>query len=113
MATPEGKVKDKIKSWFKKNVPGIWYFMPVSNGMGKHGIPDFITCVPKVITPDMVGKTIGMFVAIEAKTEKGKLSKFQSIQIEEIREASGVAFVIKGKPEDIHAMLDSISGVFK
>lgn len=106
-------MKDRIKSWLKKNIPDAWYFLPVSNGMGKHGICDFIICTPKVVTQDMVGKTFGMFLGIEAKAEGGRLSKYQEFQIGEIRNASGVAFVIKGKPEDIHDILDSIGHVFK
>ena len=113
MATPEGKVKNQIKSWIKKNIPDTWHFLPVSNGMGKHGICDFIMCVPRTITQDMVGSSIGMFVGIEAKTETGRLSKYQEVVIGEIRDASGMAFVIKGKPEEIHDIMDSIGHVFK
>jgi hypothetical protein len=66
MATPEGRVKDAIKKRLNKagvwqagqpqpeNVRG-WYYMPVPNGMGVHGIPDFVCCID------------GRFVGIEAK----------------------------------------------
>ena len=30
-------------------------------------MPDYICCIPVVITQDMVGKTVGVFAAIEAK----------------------------------------------
>ena len=50
--TPEGKVKDQIKSVLNKF--GIYYFMPVQNGMGKPGL-DFYCCYR------------GKFIAIEAK----------------------------------------------
>jgi len=40
--TPEGKVKEKIKRLLKHH--GAWYYLPVSMGMGQHGIPDFICC---------------------------------------------------------------------
>lgn len=112
--TPEGKVKKKIKSWFRKHIPLAWWFMPVSRGFGVHGVPDFVMCVPKVITADMVGKTIGMFVGIEAKA-KGKTKSRdgtptanQLARISDIRDAGGIAFVLKGKPEEIHAMLDAV-----
>ena len=51
--TPEGKVKNAIKKVLKEQ--GIWYYMPVQNGMGVVGIPDFICCA------------VGKFIAIEAK----------------------------------------------
>ena len=38
MSTPEGKVKEAIKRLIK--AAGWYWFMPVSNGMGRHGIPD-------------------------------------------------------------------------
>ena len=40
--TPEGKVKDAVKKVLKKH--GIWYFMPMQNGFGVVGVPDFICC---------------------------------------------------------------------
>lgn len=40
--TPEGKVKDAVKRIFKRR--DIWYYMPVQNGMGVTGIPDFVCC---------------------------------------------------------------------
>ncbi|MGN0262698.1 MAG: VRR-NUC domain-containing protein [Eggerthellaceae bacterium] len=90
--TPEGKVKQQIKEELKRR--GCWYFMPVSNGMGRHGIPDLIACYPTTITQDMVGQKIGVFVGIEAKAP-GKLknvSELQKRNIAEINEAGGVAF---------------------
>lgn len=73
-----------------------WFFMPVSNGMGKHGIPDFIACVPQRITADMVGQTIGRFVGIEAKApdRKRNVSDHQTKQLTAIRNAHGIAAVV-------------------
>lgn len=52
-STPEGRVKDAVKKVLKDR--GIWYFMPMQNGFGHVGIPDFI-CSWK-----------GRFLAIETK----------------------------------------------
>lgn len=91
--TPEGKVKQKVKAILKKQ--GCWYFLPVSNGMGKHGIPDVIACVPVTITKDMVGKEVGMFVAIETKAgDKEDATARQQLQMREIRKAKGIAVLI-------------------
>ena len=36
------------------------------------GSADILACVPTLITLDMVGKKIGLCVAVEVKTESGK-----------------------------------------
>ena len=41
--TPEGKVKRKVKEYLKSI--GAWYYMPVSNGMGRSGCPDILVCL--------------------------------------------------------------------
>jgi len=108
MPQPEKKVKDAIKKRMQKLFPRIWGYMPVQTGFGQHGIPDHIFCVPMTITPDMVGKELGVFVAIEAKTEVGKLSKYQEIQIRQIGEAAGIAEVVYGKDESLDAAINRI-----
>jgi ribosomal protein S19 len=70
--TPEGRVKDKIKAWLRSR--GIWFFMPVTGGYGRNGVHDFVCCAPVLITQEMVGKTVGMFLTIETKAE-GKLKR--------------------------------------
>ena len=90
--TPEGRVKRDIKTELSDH--DVWYYMPVQMGMGVVGIPDFICCQPVVVTQDMVGKKIGLFLAIEAKAP-GKINNTtanQNARIREIREAGGVAF---------------------
>jgi hypothetical protein len=80
--TPEGKVKADVKKFLKSI--GCWYFLPVSNGMGQVGIPDFICCFQ------------GRFVAIETKAP-GKLSNTTANQdrvIYEIKLAGGSAIVV-------------------
>ena len=93
---PEKQVKDHIKREMYKQFPDAWNYMPVQTGFGQHGIPDHIFCVPVKITPEMLGSTIGVFVAIEAKTDTGKLSKFQGVQIDRIKRACGIVDVIYG-----------------
>lgn len=94
MSTPEGKVKDACKRRLKQL--GAYYFMPVSNGMGKHGIPDIIVCLPVEVTQDMVGKKLGVFCAVETKAP-GRLSNATPLQlknVEEINQCGGFADVI-------------------
>lgn len=81
--TPEGKVKDAVRE-ILDNTEQCWYFMPVQNGMGQSGIPDFICCVK------------GRFLAVETKSKhtSRKLTALQAKQIDLINTASGTAVVV-------------------
>lgn len=81
--TPEGKVKDAVKEILNRT-PSCWYYLPVQNGMGQAGIPDFICCIR------------GKFLAIETKSKNTsrKLTALQAKQIALINTASGTAVVI-------------------
>ena len=80
--TPEGAVKAKVKDYLKAR--GIWHFMPVSNGMGVHGIPDIIAIID------------GRFVGIECKApgKRNNTSELQKQQIAAINAAGGLAIVV-------------------
>ena len=78
--TPEGKVKAHAKRLL--DAAGAFHFMPVSNGMGRMGIPDLICCLQ------------GRFVAIEAKAGKGRPTALQLKALRQIDEAGGLALVI-------------------
>lgn len=91
--TPEGRVKDQIKKeldargfWRAGTAkpPEVdgWYYMPVSNGMGVHGIPDFVGCWR------------GAFFSIEAKKPGGVTTANQDNRHEEIHEAGGLVLVV-------------------
>lgn len=80
MKTPEGKVKDQVKGYLE--LKGVWYFMPVSNGMGRHGIPDIIVCA------------YGCFLAIECKAGNGKVTALQEREMQRIQAAGGYAIVV-------------------
>jgi len=80
--TPEGAVKNKVKRWLKDQ--GIWFFMPMQNGMGRVGIPDFICCHG------------GKFLAIETKAPGKRMSTSanQERELMAIRAARGIALVV-------------------
>lgn len=80
--TPEGKVKASVKAYLKEI--GAWHFLPVSNGMGRHGIPDVICCLQ------------GRFVAVECKApgKRGNTSALQDRELAGITAAGGVAVVV-------------------
>lgn len=80
--TPEGKVKDEVKKVLKEF--GAWHYMPVQNGMGQVGIPDFICCIG------------GHFLAIETKApgKLGNTTPNQERVLQEIRNHGGAAIVV-------------------
>lgn len=94
--TPEGKVKAQVRQVLQKN--GAWWYFPVQNGFGVVGVPDIIACMPMEVTQDMVGKTIGVFVAVETKAP-GKIRNTtpnQRRNLTSIHKACGTAMVADG-----------------
>ncbi len=79
-ATPEAKVKAKIKKILKDN--GVYYAMPIGTGYGNSGVPDFLCCVN------------GNFLAVEAKAGKGTTTALQEKNLREIKQCGGTAAVI-------------------
>ena len=79
-ATPESKVKAKIKAILKAH--GVYYAMPIGTGYGNSGVPDFLCCVH------------GYFIAIEAKAGKGTTTALQDKNLKQITQCGGVALVI-------------------
>jgi len=80
--TPEGKVKEAVKKVLKSR--GIWFFMPMQNGFGVVGIPDFICCWK------------GQFLAIETKApgKRADTTPNQERKIQEIKDHGGWALVV-------------------
>lgn len=79
--TPEGKVKAKVKAVLKR-YPKVWYFMPVSGGYGKAGVPDFVCCLR------------GQFLGIECKAKGGQLTHLQAQCHLEMTKAGGIVFIV-------------------
>lgn len=80
--TPEGKVKNAVKKLLKQH--GIYFYMPVQNGMGVVGIPDIIACWN------------GRFLAIETKApgKRNNTTANQKLQLGLIESAGGIAIVV-------------------
>ena len=95
MATPESKVKDKIKAICKAR--GAYYAMPVMAGMASNGTPDFLICYK------------GRFLAVEAKAGKGKPTALQLVRLNEIDKAGGEAMVIN--EDNIVALTQTLDGI--
>lgn len=93
--TPEGKVKKKVKEYLQSI--GAWYYMPVSNGMGRVGCPDILVCYK------------GLFLAFETKAS-GKIKNVtanQQREIDGIQRANGLAHVVDDV-EQVKAVIEII-----
>ena len=90
--TPESIVKAGVKKVLAEF--GAWYYMPVQNGMGVSGIPDFIACID------------GKFIAIETKApgRENAVTAQQRKQLDGILANGGLALVITN-PDALHAAL--------
>ena len=79
-ATPEAKVKAKIKKILKDH--SVYFAMPIGTGYGNSGVPDFLCCV------------YGYFIAIEAKAGDNKPTALQVRELERIKKAGGYALLV-------------------
>lgn len=63
------------------------------------GSSDLIGYLPITITPDMVGKRIAVFVAIEAKGPRGRVRKEQQQFVEVVAGMGGIAAIVRSVQE--------------
>lgn len=92
MKSPEGFEKDDLRTFFKKQYPDTWLFWPYMAGYGKSGVSDIIACVPRIITPQMVGQRLGLFSSCEVKREGKAPTPIQTRRMAEIEAAGGKTF---------------------
>lgn len=85
--TPEAKVKARVTKVLRE--AGVYYFFPATHGYGRSGVPDIVGCVN------------GMFLAIECKAGKNKITPLQANEIQSIRHAGGVAVVVNEENWDM------------
>ena len=76
---------------------------PFSTGLPK-GFSDLFGITPVVITPDMVGQTVGVFTALEVKTETGRVSKQQRAFLDAVIAAGGRAAVVRSVTDAVRAV---------
>lgn len=81
---------------------------PFSTGLPA-GFADTFGLTPVVITPDMVGKTIGVFHAIEYKSAKGKAAQQQQAFIQAVRANGGRAGIARTEAEAVAIALGNIA----
>ena len=69
------------------------------------GSSDLIGFVSREITPDMVGKSVAIFTAIEVKAKAGRVSDKQQAFIDMVRSKGGLAGIARSV-DDARTMLE-------
>ncbi len=105
--TPEGKVKARVKDVLKFRQ--AYHHMPVQNGMGAPSL-DFHVCLPTIITQDMVGKRIGLYVGIETKASGKDFTPRQATTAKAIIAAGGKVFLIDGDTQELEQWNGNVTG---
>ena len=101
MATPEGRVKHRVKDLLNAFAPNVWYTMPLTGGFGGSGTPDILACC------------WGHFLAVECKAGDNTTTALQDREIERIRAAGGEALVInEHNLENLAVLLASWKGLY-
>ena len=99
MATPESKIKVRIKKLLDSYGERVYTFMYVPSGYGKQTV-DYLVCFD------------GLFVGIEAKAPGEQPTARQEATLAEIRAAGGSTFVIDSD-EGIDALDKFMLGISK
>ena len=95
MATPENKVKKRVKKILDDL--GAYHFSPMMDGYGRSGVPDIIACYK------------GKFIGIECKAGDNKPTLLQLRNIEDIKRNNGLAIVVnEGNIESLLALVKEI-----
>lgn len=92
--TPEARVKAACKKVLKDR--GIWFYMPVQNGMGNVGIPDFMCC--------WNGRLLG--IETKAPGKRNNTTENQKRILNAISEHGGLAVVV----DDVSQLVEVLDG---
>jgi hypothetical protein len=87
-----------------RNNTGVDLARGVRYGLGVGGA-DLISIAPIVVTPEMVGATIGRFVGIEVKTPTGRLTAEQRLWRDAVTRAGAFYAVARSAEEAADAVV--------
>lgn len=82
----ESEIIKAVKEYLK-TVDNCFYWKEHGSQYGQAGIPDIIICLD------------GRFIALEVKTAKGKVSILQQVTLRKIKNAGGIAEVVRSVEE--------------
>lgn len=108
MQNPETKIQNRIMMDMSEKGYLVWrnqvgLFKTLDGrtvNIGIKGSSDLMAVKPTVITPDMVGQTLAVFVAVEVKTATGRQSEPQK-KWQKAVEKLGVKYILARSENDI------------
>ena len=109
MRNPETNIMNKIMLRMSKkgylcwrNQVGLFKTMDGTRTVpiGVKGSSDIMAVKPTVITQDMVGRTVGIFVAVEVKTATGRQSQDQK-NWQKVAESKGIEYILARSEDDV------------
>lgn len=74
-------------------------------GVGNPGGSDLIGYRRVTVTPEMVGKHVAVFAAVEVKTARGRVKAEQQRFVDHIRSAGGIAGIARSVDEAQNILL--------
>lgn len=83
----------------------------VQFGVASPGGSDLIGYRSITITPDMVGRTVAVFTAVEVKTDTGRATPAQRNFIDHIRRAGGIAAIVRTTAEALRIATEPFRGI--
>lgn len=90
-----------VKRWTSGGVQYVTLAAAQQVQMGVKGQADWNGWHSMVITPDMVGRTVAVYVAVEGKAgDAGRVSPEQDQHLNIVRQAGGIGIVVRS-PDDI------------
>ena len=108
MQNPETKIQNRIMRDMSEKGYLVWrnqvgLFKTLDGrtvNIGIKGSSDLMAVKPTVITPEMVGQTLAVFVAVEVKTATGRQSEPQK-KWQKAVEKLGVKYILARSENDI------------
>lgn len=106
MANNETRIQNDIMTALSADGALVWRqhvgkFRPIYGdpntviNVGVPGMADVAAVVPVTITPDMVGRTIGVYVGLEIKTATGKQREAQKLWQYALKKRGGIYLIAR------------------